>query len=66
MDRRLTPRERLALYAHLGMCRLCRRFRRQIRFLRSAAARAQLSALAGVRLDDAAKDRIRARIRASL
>lgn len=66
MDRRLTLRERLALYPHLAMCVLCRRFRRQIRFLHTAAARAQANALADVRLDDDAKDRMRRRIRAGL
>lgn len=66
MDRPLTPRERLSLYAHLGMCHLCRRFRRQIQFLRLAGARAQANALPDVALDDDTKERIRRRIRASL
>ena len=36
LDRRLTRVERLALGLHLLICRNCRRFRRQIAFIREA------------------------------
>lgn len=36
MDRPLRPRERLAMRLHLLICRVCRRFNRQARFLESA------------------------------
>ena len=66
MDRPLTLRERLSLHAHLAMCHLCRRFVRQIRFLRLAGGKAQQSGFADIRLDDDSKERIRRRIRAAL
>ncbi len=39
IDRRLSMGERLRLEAHLALCRLCRRYRRQIRFLHRVAGR---------------------------
>lgn len=36
-DRPLALNERAALYFHLGMCRHCRNFSRQVSFLRRAA-----------------------------
>lgn len=39
MDRRLSLRERVGLWFHLGMCRLCRGFSRELRLLRDAARR---------------------------
>lgn len=35
-DRDLSGTERLALYLHLGMCRHCRNFSRQMKILRLA------------------------------
>ena len=66
MERRLTLRERFALRVHLAMCKLCRRFTRQIHFLRLAGAKAQAHAREDVCLDQDAKERIRRRIRSSL
>jgi len=40
LDDELTLRERLLLRAHLNDCRLCRLFRRQLSFVRTAARRA--------------------------
>lgn len=37
MDERLSTSESLALSAHMLSCRLCRRFRRQLRVMRSAS-----------------------------
>lgn len=39
LDRRLPLGRRIALWSHLLMCRVCPRFLRQVRFLRTAAAR---------------------------
>ena len=36
-DRPLSPPEKIALYLHLGMCRHCRNFSRQMNVLRQAA-----------------------------
>jgi predicted anti-sigma-YlaC factor YlaD len=36
LDRRLSLRERLALRLHLAICEGCRRFERQMAFLRTA------------------------------
>lgn len=38
-ERRLTWREMMALKTHLLMCQACKRFARQMEFLRSAALR---------------------------
>jgi len=61
LDRRLLLSERVALCFHLFICKLCRRYARQIRVLtdtlRSDVAR--LSSNPDVRLDDAAHARIR-------
>jgi hypothetical protein len=39
LDRRLSLRERLSLRLHLAICEGCRRFERQMAFLRSACRR---------------------------
>lgn len=66
MERRLALRERLALRAHMAMCKLCRRFARQLQFLRLAGAQAQTHIRVDVSLDEDAKERIRRQIRSSL
>ena len=43
LDRRLTWGERLAVKAHVFFCWSCRRFRRQIVFLREASRRHQFN-----------------------
>lgn len=37
MERRLPLRQRIGLWMHLTMCRLCKGFARQLRVIRSAA-----------------------------
>lgn len=37
MDRPLAPRKRIGLHIHLTLCRWCRRYGKQIGFLRSIA-----------------------------
>lgn len=39
MDRPLSLGERAALYYHLGLCRHCRQFSRQVQFMREATRR---------------------------
>lgn len=39
LDRKLPLRQRIALRSHLLMCKLCPGFLRQMRFLKTAAAR---------------------------
>lgn len=39
MDHRLPPGKRLSLRLHLLVCKLCRRYERQLRLLREGAAR---------------------------
>jgi hypothetical protein len=38
-DRRLTVGEKCGLYLHLALCEGCRRFRRQLEFIREAMKR---------------------------
>lgn len=66
LDRSLTVRERLALGFHLAMCTLCRRFARQLAFMRVAGMKLREEGRPGVRLDAEAKERIRRRIAADL
>ena len=68
MDRSLTVGERIKLRGHLLICRLCDRYRRQLRFLR-AAVRWQVSRLAESTTEPAglspeAKERLRRRLSA--
>ena len=39
MDRRLPWRKRLAIRLHLSLCRLCRRYEKQLRLLRAGTRR---------------------------
>lgn len=70
LDEPLPWTDRAAVALHAGICRACRRFRRQIRFLREAARieRSQSTlpedtALASLRLSDEARCRMEARVR---
>lgn len=70
-DRRLTIAEGIALRGHLLACIWCRRYRAQIRFLHRMAAEwrgrtADTWATHGGRLNDAAKQRMHARIVAEM
>ncbi|HYE37357.1 hypothetical protein [Methylocaldum sp.] len=61
LDAPLTQRERFGLWLHLRFCRLCRRYVRDLHFLRHAFRRARenggLADHAG--LSEAARERIR-------
>lgn len=66
-DRPLTLRERLRLNVHRLVCGPCRLYRRQLALLRRQASRLTASSpdvrLPDVRLDERARDRIRAHLR---
>ena len=64
LDRELPWYQRLMVHFHLLYCKACRRYRRQIRFLREAMQRyeatlASLDASALPALDPAARERIK-------
>jgi hypothetical protein len=62
LDRSLRPAERWAVRLHAISCRSCRRYRKQLAFLRSAIARlgrGDTEAAASISLDPDAKERIR-------
>lgn len=61
-DRPLTLRERVRLNVHRLVCGPCRLYRRQLALLRRQAARLTASS-PDVRLDERARDRIRAHLR---
>ena len=75
LDEPLHPGERLAMWGHLLACKSCRRFRRQLRFLRRAVhdrhgepgearnGREALSPEAKARIDRAVAEALRARDR---
>jgi len=65
LDRPLPWSRRLGLWLHLRLCRWCRRYGRQIRFLRTAAqAQAEVPAAGTApQLSAAARERIRRRLR---
>jgi len=64
LDRPLTAGERLRMGLHLALCGLCRRYRRQIRFLHRAARRLDDDREPPIvqPLDDEARRRIAERI----
>lgn len=62
LDRDLTFRERLSLRMHLAMCKLCRRFARQLAFMRLVGSKVRDGDVSDLRLDAEAKERIRRRI----
>jgi hypothetical protein len=57
--------DRFRLQVHLGICTACRRYLRQLDFLREASARSaeNVPAAARVRLADGAKERLKHRLR---
>jgi hypothetical protein len=64
LDARLPLRQRLRVWLHLRMCRLCSQFQRQILFLRKATRRywklvENDEALAGLGLSADARERIK-------
>lgn len=66
LDRPLSLRERVSFRMHLLMCRLCRRYVRQLVLLRRVAARfGELPGSTTRSLSQAARERIAARLRAA-
>lgn len=63
METRLPLRKRIGLRMHLGMCRLCRGFARQLRVIQAAAKQHGASeddtGLTDAMLSDDARERIR-------
>lgn len=64
LDEHLSPGERMALRAHLKVCRVCRYYLTQMRLLRRAIRRrasgeAQSGAPIGASISNAARERIR-------
>lgn len=64
MQAPLTPSRRLGLLLHLALCKWCRRYGRQIRFLHSAARdhRERLTDAGAQNLSPAARARIKERL----
>jgi hypothetical protein len=58
-DRQLTFRETISLRMHLVMCKLCRRYARQLRFLRLVAAQLAARPQTESGLSQTARERIR-------
>lgn len=64
-ERTLSPIERLRLKLHLLMCRLCRRYEREVRFMQELLNRLQQDAPGtDARLSDADRERIRKALQA--
>jgi hypothetical protein len=65
LDQPLSPARRFGLWLHLLLCRWCRRYGRQIRFLRDAARDYPdvFSTADSPALSPAARDRIKQRLR---
>lgn len=63
LDRNLTFRERMALGMHLFVCRMCRRYKNQINFLRVASRRFDERSPDSHRLTEEAKARMRERLK---
>ena len=66
LDRKLPLVQRIGLRMHLLLCKWCRRYRQQIRFLRDAALQHpdRLSAPVRRNLSQSARDRIQQRLQA--
>ena len=66
LDRKLPILQRIGLQLHLMLCKWCRRYGKQIRFLRQAAHQHSddLEEPTDQRLPDAARERIKQRLRA--
>ena len=70
LDRRLQRGERVSLWLHRLVCPACRLYKRQLEAMRRVARRFGETPAAGgaappVRLDDAARSRLRERLRAA-
>jgi len=65
LDHKLSFPQRVGLRIHLFLCKWCRRYGKQIRFLRDAAADQpdQLLAPAPQKLSDPARERMKQRLR---
>ncbi|MFH1743245.1 MAG: zf-HC2 domain-containing protein [bacterium] len=66
LDRDLTRRERIALRFHLCICNMCRRFRKQARFLQEIGVELEEAVEKGVlqdRLSPEARERIKEALR---
>ncbi len=66
-DRKLTFRERIALWFHLSMCHMCRAFMRQLEIIRKTTQTMQIENQkpGTVKLADDARERIRKRLKAT-
>src|SRR5262249_51631807 len=66
LDRKLRMLERVGLRIHLAVCKWCRRYGKQLRFLRDAAHDHpdELTEPVRPKLSDAARERIRQKLRA--
>ena len=62
LDRRLTFREIIGLWVHRAVCGPCRAYRKQLLLMRRRARALGETPSAAAPMDDAAKDRIRARL----
>ena len=62
LDERLRPDERLAMWGHLLACKSCRRFRRQLGFMRRALRESDGGTERGTDVRDALPPEARARI----
>ncbi len=68
LDREMRFRERIGMLLHLMLCRVCRRYVKQIRFLSTASRVLKDKVLEDTqpRLNDAARQRIKKRLTAEL
>ncbi len=66
LDQSLSPAKRMGLRLHVLICKWCRRYGEQIRFLSEAARKHpdELAAAVPQKLSDEARDRIKRRLRA--
>lgn len=67
LDRRLAVRERIALFVHMALCRMCRAYHKQLLFIQSAARSVgdNDEPSAGERLSDDARERLKQRLNQS-
>ena len=67
LDRKLSLRQRFGLRVHLLLCKWCRRYGKQITFLRNAAHEHpdEMAEPVPQKLSDEARERIKQRLRAS-
>lgn len=65
LDRKLRYAERIAFAIHALMCRVCRSYRRHLRFLQRACRELENHVSDEIVLSDAARERIRAGIERS-